>query len=158
MELLIVIAILAIVLGLGAPNISEWNCKRGLKKDFDVVVGVLSTARVEAISRKSTVVVTAHPGYSGIPIGIAYGVSSNGSCNSISANRVQEITGVAPSNNTMCFKPDGDANNINSGQFFEVGKVCGSSRQRHRYKATITSFGHIIKEYLPPGGAQWLEI
>ena len=157
LELLVVIAIIGVVSGFAAPSMSEWNCKRELRKDFDVLVGALSTARVEAISRKTTMVVTGHPGYSGISSGVAYGVSSGGSCNSISSNRIQEHMGTAPSNNTMCFKPDGDANNTNSGQFFEVGKQCGTSK-RYRYKVTITSFGHLIKEYLPPGGSQWLEI
>jgi len=157
LELLVVIAIIGIVSGFAAPSMSEWNCKRELRKDFDVLVGALSTARVEAISRKTKMMVTGEPRYSGISKGVAFGIA-NSSCNSITSNRVQEQMNNDPSTNTMCFKPDGDVDNPQSRHLFELARQCGSQGKRYSYMVTITSFGHLIKEYLPPGGSQWLEI
>jgi len=51
LEILVVIAILAIVAGFTLPNVGGWNCAREVRNDFDNLNGLMQTLRVEAMAR-----------------------------------------------------------------------------------------------------------
>ena len=50
-EILVVIAILAIAAGFALPNVGGWNCAREVRNDFDNLNGLMQTLRVEAMAR-----------------------------------------------------------------------------------------------------------
>ena len=51
LEILVVIAILAIVAGFALPNVGGWNCSREVRNDFGNLNGLFQTLRLEATSR-----------------------------------------------------------------------------------------------------------
>lgn len=56
-ELLVVIALLAILAGVVAPNLSGWNCKQEVRSDFDRITGLLQRLRSEALNQTRTMMV-----------------------------------------------------------------------------------------------------
>jgi len=153
LELLVVIAIIGIVSGFAAPRMSEWNCKRELRKDFDVLTSIYTQARAEALSRKISVGVRpiSKGGNSYFQVGQTNKLCSSSFTSVIDETLVpQGLTGMS---GALCFHADGSASGI---KHFMSGQ-CGA--KTHRYQIQISTLtGYVIREYLPPGGSQWLEI
>ncbi|HIA78387.1 MAG TPA: prepilin-type N-terminal cleavage/methylation domain-containing protein [Gammaproteobacteria bacterium] len=50
-ELLVVVALIAILGAFALPNLGGWNCAREVRNDFDNLNGLFQTLRLEAMSR-----------------------------------------------------------------------------------------------------------
>ncbi|MDP7281499.1 MAG: hypothetical protein QGG39_16665 [Candidatus Poribacteria bacterium] len=50
-ELLVVVALIAILGAFALPNLGGWNCSREVRNDFDNLNGLFQTLRLEAMSR-----------------------------------------------------------------------------------------------------------
>ncbi len=53
-ELLIVIALVSIIGGIGAPNLLEWNCKQTIKKDFTNLSSAVFFAHGRAVDQNNS--------------------------------------------------------------------------------------------------------
>ena len=56
-ELLVVIALVGILAGVGYPNLVDWNCRQDLRNDFEKFSLYLNEVQSEAISRNKTTLV-----------------------------------------------------------------------------------------------------
>ena len=57
LELLVVIALVGIIAGVGWPNLVDWNCRQELRNDFEKFNNYLNEVQSEAISRNKTTLV-----------------------------------------------------------------------------------------------------
>lgn len=53
-EILVVVAIIAVLGAFAFPNMGGWNCSREVRNDFDQINGLLQTLRLEAMSRNAS--------------------------------------------------------------------------------------------------------
>ena len=57
LELLVVIALVGIIAGVGWPNLVDWNCRQELRNDFEKFSLYLNEVQSEAIRRNKTTLV-----------------------------------------------------------------------------------------------------
>jgi prepilin-type N-terminal cleavage/methylation domain-containing protein len=158
LELLIVVAIISVIVGVGMPNLDGWNCKRQAKNDFNELVGFLESLRSEAIyknrtmmSRVSVMKKNAFQGYSSRVSGTARSCSgTNWDLRNPAYGLMNPDVQLVKSNihlgGDICFHPDGSVTMSGvSNSTYRIRSVCGAARLE--YAVTVfTSTGFLGKK------------
>lgn len=146
-ELLVVIALIAILAGVATPTISDWNCRQETEGDFLNLAGGISYLQALAKDRNRTTLLRSSR--SGTKVTFSYyqarGVGRKEDCwgRSYSASRWERINGSASVDGTLlaggggvCFHADGSVNQGLTKQW-TVGTVCGPQKKIAQYKIIV---------------------
>ena len=151
LELLVVVAIIAIMGTFGGPPVANWNCKRNGANEFESLIRLMSFAKSESLSR-------------GISVGIPAQTSdstelvlreTDRSCTSVSGDvlrseefNTSDISGLS---SLFCFHPDGSS----TGGDVELSKTCRGVERR--YKVTVFQATSFMASELKIGSGEWQE-
>jgi len=147
-ELLVVVAIVAIMAGIAGPNLSKWNCKQDIENDFSSLNGFLDTLRLRSVSQNRSLMakkykngLKAHYSNKKCKIGGEVGIPD------LQVNSTIKFT---PSNLNTCFHADGSASDTK----FELYRKCDSKQYKYRSQV-IGVTGFILKEKYNYNTRQW---
>ena len=168
-ELLVVVALMAVLAGVAVPNLSGWNCRQEIKNDFDRLNGLLYTLRTEAVNRNQSMMArvyrsnpalirawenrrSARKGRCGGGGWIYLGFGRGGRVVDIQDIRFDKAILASYSRDT-CFHADGTA----SSSSYIVSGICDGTDYRYRtqvYSAT----GFLERSKRNPKTRVWEEI
>ena len=146
-ELMVVIAIVAIMAGVMAPSFMQWRDRSKVKGDAGNLRAAFETAKLRAIKHNTNVVVT-FPDTTSFQ---AFIDTNNNGAQDAGEETLFNRTlapGVTITNNTfagndMAFNPRGMANGPNS-----TGTITMTSPGGERYSVVVSSFGRVRMEHL----------
>lgn len=121
-ELLVVIALMAVLAGVAAPQLTSWNCKQEVKNDFDRLNGLLYILRTEAVNRNQSMMARVNrsdpaliqawenrrPAQKGNCGGVEWNYLGGGRVVDIQDVRLDQARLASPTEDT-CFHADGTA-------------------------------------------------
>jgi type II secretion system protein H len=146
-ELMVVIAIVAIMAGVMAPSFMQWRDRSKVQGDASNLRAAFETAKLRAIKHNTNVVVT-FPDTTSFQ---AFIDTNNNGAQDAGEETLFNRTlapGVTITNNTfagndMAFNPRGMANGPNS-----TGTITMTSPGGERYSVVVSSFGRVRMEHL----------
>lgn len=146
-ELLVVVALIAILAGIAIPNITEWNCRQEVERDFLDLASGISYLQALAKDRNRTTLLRSSR--SGRKVNFTYyqarATGKKEDCwgRSYSASRWEQIDGSSSLDGTLlahpggvCFHADGSVNQGLSKQW-TVGTVCGPQEKIAQYRIKV---------------------
>ena len=147
-ELLVVVAIVAIMASIAGPNLNTWTCRQDVENDFSSLNGFLDTLRLRSVSQNRSLMAKVYK--NGLKAHY-----SNKKCNirgevGLSNLEINTTINFKSSSLNTCFHADGSA----SGTNFELYKKCND--KQYRYRSQISGVtGFIIKEKYNYKTRQW---
>ena len=147
MEVMIVIAIIAITAGILTPSFLQWRDRSKIRGDATELRAAFESAKLRAIKHNTNVVVT-FPDATSFQ---AFIDTNNNGARDAGEDMLFNRTlspGVTITNNTfagndMAFNPRGMANGPNS-----TGTITMTSPGGERYSVVVSSFGRVRMEHL----------
>ncbi|SFV77515.1 hypothetical protein MNB_SUP05-4-694 [hydrothermal vent metagenome] len=138
-ELLVVVAIVAIMASIVGPNLSTWNCKQNVENDFSSLNGFLDTLRLRSASQNRSFV--AKVSKNGLKAHYSNKKCKVGSEVGLSNLEINSTINFKYSNLDTCFHAAGSASSTS----FELYKKC--DKRQYRYRSQISGVtGFINKE------------
>lgn len=154
LEMIVVVAIVAILASVGGTPVMAWNCKRGLQRDFAGVMAVYGDVREQAFSRNRSMMLIADA-LGGGGYRFSWG-ESNATCSATPSSTAGstdfaqvQFSAVDPQ---ACFHPDHTA----MGSGFTMSKTCGGTVLQ--YRATIFGATSYFMQERKVGDADWEEL
>jgi len=157
-ELLVVIAVLGILAGVAGPNLKGWYCRQEIKNDFSELNGFLSTLRLEAINRNSTVMavvenegtgalISTSIGPQGIRSSCGTGIDGEGVTETFTTDTDGSSLEVEDSTTNTCFHADGSASDAS----YTITRQCGGEiddgGKKYEFKNQIFSATGFIQKF-----------
>lgn len=156
LEMIVVIAIIAITGSLAAPGMSTWSCKRTVKNDLASVTNMLEVQRQKALNGAASYGVTIRQ----TNPTISFNQYSSAWCGAAQINSsiltLDKLRLVGPSD-AFCFEPDGTAtaNSNNYGWYMQAS--CGGISIDYRVRV-FQATGYMLVEQKDQSSNKWNEI
>jgi prepilin-type N-terminal cleavage/methylation domain-containing protein len=156
LELIVVVAIIAITGSLAAPSMSTWSCKRSVKNDLASVTNMLEVQRQKALNGSSSYGATIRQ----TNPTISFNQYNSDWCGATQKNSsvltLDKLRLVGPSD-AFCFEPDGTAT-TNSGNYGWVMQAsCGGDSIDYRVRI-FQATGYMLVEQKNHTSNNWDEI
>jgi len=138
-ELLVVVAIVAIMAGIVGPNLSTWSCRQDVENDFSSLNGFLDTLRLRSVSQNKSLVAKVNK--NGLKAHYANKRCKVGGEVGLPNLEIDSSVKFTFSNPNTCFHADGSSSSTS----YELYKKCND--KQYRYKSQVSGVtGFVIKE------------
>lgn len=155
-EIIVVVAVIAILGSIAAPGMNTWSCQKSVKNDLETVINMLEVQRQNAIYGTSSFGVSI---LQTTPV-ITFNQYSAEWCGAPLSNNtsitLDKLKLIGPSDE-FCFEPDGSAKSNVNGYGWYLQAACGNKNIDYRIRL-FQATGFILAEQKNQSTSQWDEI